>query len=393
MPISTSVKYFHSAMPGAPVLYTAGSFIAVLDACLVNGFGSQSATISVASGLATATLGSAHPFEKDTVVLVSGAAPIGLNGEHRVLSSTATTITFDATGIPTGAATGTIFIALAPAGWTKPFSGSNVAVYRSPNELSTRFFYRMDDSSSMTANIRGYESMTSADVGLQPFPLPSQATPLWLRIVAMPSGNTVKPWLVVADDRTVYVYSNPGNTLNLTTEGVVFGFGDFAAGTPGDSFAAFIDGMLSTTYVSHLAIESLAANSAFYTARSANFFTPPVVVYRASATNLMSANTMASGSSQAATWRPTFPNEASYTLLTSEMLIRQQSSIRGTLRGLVFYPQSGVRNSFPYRSKVVYDQGLLAGRTGIHITGDQVNYGNGSQSSSCLGIDITGPWA
>ena len=38
--MTTSVKYFHSELPGAPVLSgTAGSRIAVLDACLVNGWG------------------------------------------------------------------------------------------------------------------------------------------------------------------------------------------------------------------------------------------------------------------------------------------------------------------------------------------------------------------
>lgn len=38
MTADTSVKYLHSAMPGAPVLSgTAGSLISVLDACLVNG--------------------------------------------------------------------------------------------------------------------------------------------------------------------------------------------------------------------------------------------------------------------------------------------------------------------------------------------------------------------
>lgn len=38
----THVKYFDSTMPGAPVMSgTVGAMIAVLDACLVNGFGSQ----------------------------------------------------------------------------------------------------------------------------------------------------------------------------------------------------------------------------------------------------------------------------------------------------------------------------------------------------------------
>ena len=47
----TTVKHFHSAMSGAPVLNgTAGSLIAVLDACLQDGFGLKAASgITVAS--------------------------------------------------------------------------------------------------------------------------------------------------------------------------------------------------------------------------------------------------------------------------------------------------------------------------------------------------------
>ena len=71
----TSVKYFHSEMPGAPVMSgTAGSRIAVLDACLVDGWGLLTASsVVVAAGVATATFPTSHAFEPRTVALVAGA--------------------------------------------------------------------------------------------------------------------------------------------------------------------------------------------------------------------------------------------------------------------------------------------------------------------------------
>lgn len=49
--MSTAVKFFHSEMPSAPVLSgTAGSLLAILDACLVNGWGLMTATSVVVSG-------------------------------------------------------------------------------------------------------------------------------------------------------------------------------------------------------------------------------------------------------------------------------------------------------------------------------------------------------
>jgi hypothetical protein len=96
----TSVKYFHSGLTGAPVLSgTAGSLVAVLDACLVNGFAvSAVASLVVASNIATATISGGHSAEVGSVVLVSGATPSGLNSEKKVLSVGAgnTTLTFDA---------------------------------------------------------------------------------------------------------------------------------------------------------------------------------------------------------------------------------------------------------------------------------------------------------
>ena len=76
-PVDTSVKYLHSGMTGAPVLSGAiGSMIAVLDACLVDGFALKSVnSLVVASNIATINVSTGITAEVGAVVLVAGATP------------------------------------------------------------------------------------------------------------------------------------------------------------------------------------------------------------------------------------------------------------------------------------------------------------------------------
>ena len=117
---------FDSAMAGAPVLSgSAGALRALLKACLVDGFGAGAvATLAVASGIATATFAGAHPYRVGTVAQFAGATPAGLNGQKRILTTTASAVTFDATGIADGTATGTITHKVAAAGWQELFAGT-----------------------------------------------------------------------------------------------------------------------------------------------------------------------------------------------------------------------------------------------------------------------------
>ena len=84
--MSIPVKFIDSASatPGTPVLTgQVGSLIALLDALLINGFGSITLTsLVVAGGVATATA-TAHGFPVNSVLFLAGATPSGLNGEKR----------------------------------------------------------------------------------------------------------------------------------------------------------------------------------------------------------------------------------------------------------------------------------------------------------------------
>ena len=63
-------------------------------------------------------------------------------------------------------------------GWTKPFSGTNKAVYQMPPG-SNGHFLRVDDTDGANnshARIVGYETMTSVDAGTGPFPTAAQVS-------------------------------------------------------------------------------------------------------------------------------------------------------------------------------------------------------------------------
>ena len=138
------------------------------------------------------------------------------------------------------------------AGWTKPFTGAAKTVYRPP--LGNNFHLRVNDSATVQgpdeaagapnareARIRGYESMTSVDIGTGPFPnATAQSTTglTWRKSATLDA--TPRPWIVVADNRSVMIFVLSGDVASGYMAG---GFGDFFSlkGVT-DSYRTFIVG-------------------------------------------------------------------------------------------------------------------------------------------------------
>lgn len=149
MPVSTEVKFFHHKMKGAPVISAEkGSVVRWLNAVLVDGFNEQTATsVTVSGNVATVTLAD-HGFWKHAVISISGASPAQLNGEHRITISYKDTFQFETVGVADGAATGTIKIKYAPAGWKKVAQSADgfKAVYKSERLGFDQPFFMVDDT-------------------------------------------------------------------------------------------------------------------------------------------------------------------------------------------------------------------------------------------------------
>lgn len=390
-----SVKYFHSGMADAPVLNgVSGSLITVLDACLVNGFSLRSVdAMAITSNVATVTISAGHGYEVDAVVLIEGATPAALNGHKRVLSATLNTLTFAATGVPDQSATGTITARLAPAGWLKAFSGAQLAVYRSPHLAGTQMALRVDDTASQNARAVGYEAMSDLNTGFGAFPMSVQVAGGLYWPKANSSATTARPWLVVADDRTFYVWVNTG-TAGFSEEGFVYGFGDFTSTKGGDPYACFITGAtgdISTTTAANaqtLGYHDLAGSAALsqWVARSFTAIGGALPVSR-KAESYNTANTYSGNTASIA-----YPNGPDNGLYLSRSLVMEISplSVRGVMRGLLFLPHATGAATFAHRSRIA-GQGPLAGRQLMVVKNAGACAASTATQAAVL-LDITGPW-
>lgn len=242
--MSYPVKWFDSTMGGAPVMSgTAGAMIALLDACLVNGFNVLTPTsITVSGGIATVVYPTAHGYLQHQVIAVSGATPAELNGEKRVLSVVdINTITFDATGIPDGAASGTISTRAAPVGgWEKVFSGDNKAVYRTADITGSRLYLRVDDTGTNNALTRGYESMSDVDTGLGAFPTTTQLSSGYVWRKSDYADTSSRRWRLFGDSHMFYVFAMWSS--NTSYGAAWYGYGDIVSYKPGDAYGCAISG-------------------------------------------------------------------------------------------------------------------------------------------------------
>jgi hypothetical protein len=392
--MSTAVKYFHWGMTDAPVLNgVAGSLIGVLDACLVNGFSVKTVdSITVTDNVATASISTGHGYEQDSVVLISGATPSELNGAKRVLSATTNTLTFASTS-PNGSASGTMGARFAPAGFEKPFSGTNQAVYRSPNVQGTRMFLRVDDNTAQNARAVGYESMTDVNTGTGAFPTNTQQSGgLWWPN-ANSTATTARPWLVIADDRSFYVWVNTATT-GFEGDGFLYGFGDFNSFKSGDAYSCFITG--STT---NLAASASASGQTLSNCEVAGTGVQSQWVARsftsiggALQTGRRIESYPLANAYSGATASVAYPNGADNALILSRTVLTETTGpvLRGVLPGLFFIPHAIGTGTFSHRNKID-GQGPLAGRK-LMMVRNQGGPAATVATQATSTIDITGPW-
>lgn len=255
MTTDTSVVYLDSTMSGAPALSnTAGSLITLLDAGLVNGFGSITLdSLVIVDNVATGTISTGHNLamvgDTGPVILIEGAsAPAAINGRFRIQTiPNATTFTFITSGISNQTATGTITAKRASAGWEKAFSGTNKAAYRTLDVAGTQLLLRVDDTTTTYARVRGYEAMSDVDTGTGPFPTDAQFSGGGYMYKAS-SGSPV-PWALYADSRMFYFFCDANGSDRWMGN---FPFGDIASYAASDAYCTFLSYGYSATQTSYL---------------------------------------------------------------------------------------------------------------------------------------------
>lgn len=396
----SSVKYFHSAMNGAPVLSgTAGSLIGVLDACLVNGFGLTTVdSILVASGVATANMSLGHSFEPDTTALIAGSSTTALNGEKTVLTSTTNTITFSAQGVADGTYTGAgVTAKLAPAGWEKPFSGANLAAYRSADITSTRTFLRVDDTGTVDARVVGYETLTDVNTGTGPFPTSTQMSGGCYWPKANAANATARAWTVVADGKTFWYWCNTHTTsASFGLNGFTAGFGDFVSYKAGDAYGCVLsahNASLGASTSDQVGSVTFADQTFVGTTAGAFFFPRSYTGVGSSMGGMRRVEAYANANVHSGTTNTaaTYPNGPNNGLLLTRYTVHEPSplALRGVLRGPLFVAQSLGATNFAWRDKIT-GQGNLNGRKLMALKGSAP--ASTTATSQTLFIDITGPW-
>jgi hypothetical protein len=385
----STVKFIHSAMTGAPVLTgAAGTLIGVLDAALVNGFGSAVVdSLVVAGGIATVTRGAGHPFGVSEITRISGATVTGgtVNADHIVLTATPTQYTFAATGIPNQTATGTITHLVAPLGWTKPFSGTNLAAYRSPDVTGTQEYLRVNDTDARDARVVGYETMTDVNTGTGVFPTTVQLSGggFWAK------SNTVdavaRPWVVVGDARGFYLWTDP---RSANTTGNTQSFGDFASRKSPDAYGCAITGLGAALLVAGSAFDVASSNRSSTTnhwaSRGVSGLGGSQPLVRQALIALSGNSDRLSGATNVSA-SPAYPNPADNSLLVSQMALSEVSpnpNLRGTLPGFYWVINSVGDLVFANRDLITGVTGL-SGRTLRAL----------QNPSGVSFVDVTGPWA
>jgi hypothetical protein len=165
-----TVRLYKSTDASAPSLTgQVGSLIALLDACLVNGYGAQSA-----------------------------------------------------------------------AGWTKPYTGTNKAIFRMGTTGNTGFYLNVQDNAPGTggakeARVWGYEVATAQDTGTGQFPTVAQVTTGSIIRKSNTADATARAWYLIADSSCFHLFVETGDWVS-PTYAMSFSFGDFFSYKSGDAY-------------------------------------------------------------------------------------------------------------------------------------------------------------
>lgn len=397
--VDTSTKWFSNVMTGAPALPgQTGAQIALLDAVLTNGFDSKLlSSLVVAGGIATAAYTGGHSALPDSVVLISGVTggPSGfaaLNGEQKIVAKpTLQTVTF-ATNAADGDYTGTIAMKMAPLGWAKPFSGTNLAAYKSTDPLSSGFFLRVDDTNATVTRVIGYESMSDINTGVGPFPTQAQIAGggYWPKST-IASAAPVN-WVIVGDSRAFVIHVMAGYVQSATyVGGATRGFGDAIALRPGgDPYATFLCHSVqpSSGSMNDNALDApqSAAGSSFARSYAALGGAQGHFCLPYTGSNTTSGLDSLFGD---------FPSEVDGSLRLSRRYFARTTSVapRAEMPGLYSVPQAKGFLSFRTGDRVP-GAGAVAGRTMLALNPMGANLAGTPNESNCgvSFVDITGPW-
>lgn len=134
--------------------------------------------------------------------------------------------------------------AISAAGWTKPYTATNKAVFRNSASTGTGFYLDVNDAAAVTAKearVVGYETMSAVATGTGPFPTAAQLpNGIFVRKSAT-ADATARPWYILADETVFYLFVESGD-YTVPTRATAFSFGDFYSYKASDAYRCMIIG-------------------------------------------------------------------------------------------------------------------------------------------------------
>ena len=378
-----NVQYFAHSQANAPTISgTSNDHVALLEACLENGFNSQSVTsISVTSNVATLTTPVAHGWTDLDTIEVSGANEAVYNGKHKVTSTPlTTTLTFDLT-TGDGSATGTLTAKTAPLDWAQVHSsGSSYRVWQMPG--GTKRYLHLQDNNTRYAVMR----LINKSFGWSSGDSDHYTAALYWHRSDVASAST-RDWWLIGDDRTLYFYCTWDSAY--TASGTLNIFGDFIPHSTTDRWATLLAGQNNTNpssptsgeYQNHCSWNTVAVTSIYMMNRAYGNALPNGAIDNRAFKFSFDTESNYSGQGNG-----TYPaSNGGGVNLFRAYLVEEDSpyQIRGHFRGL-YTPYEDCRSS------------LLKGDTSISINGEKYMFvflGSSSTTSQANWfIKIDGEW-
>lgn len=275
--------------------------------------------------------------------------------------------------------------AKAAAGWTKPFTGTDKAVFKQGGVGGLHL--RIDDSAGQAASMRGYEAMSDVDTGTDPFPTVAQMASGLFIYKSQTASAVVRDWIVGADERTFWIYISYSTAVGVftSTANTLCYFGDVQGADLSDDWAVYIVGGTSNASNAHTFgnISTIASS-----ALSGNYWARDYLGVTKSVAGARCTNGMmkASSSSRLGMGGVAYPAPYDGALHLMPIWCTQGSTptyiLRGKIKGI--WDTASISPGTP--GDTVEGTGSLAGRTFQHIA-----VGSASSAAPCF-IEISDTW-
>ena len=373
-------------MRAAPVKNgTPGSWITVLDAVLVNGFGQVNAvSANITNGMVIINLNNNESFEIDTTVLVSGASVLSVNGENTVTISGSNFISWP-TIEPDGPITGTITVKVAPLGFTKQFSGVSLAAYKMMNPLSSGAFFRIDDTSAYFMQIAAYENMLDINNGSNRTPALTYNSGICVVPKSETANTNATLWEIIGDDSGFYISTQVSTYDGYADYRCILYFGDGIPDNSNDSFKIIVNGLSTTTSyandwsasIANATSQNTKTNCINRSANGLNTSIPIKFYHMAAGSGYSGGASMINGN---------YPSIVNNGLILAQYQYNDDFGRRGIVPGILSCTQYAM-NYFTTRN-VIDGQQQFIGKRLLAINSGSASY----TPDGVVFFDITGPW-